>query len=307
MKGKNTLISTISKAIAERMDTDMMLSMVHDLLPGYDIHKQTGYSHNISIPKRLFAKQIVTDINNSSLLPTFVLNLIKLHRQGYYGRPFKIPRMKQIIQGMRGMGLLYDMNNHLFGEDPSVRRTRNWGVLREDEEAIVTVLKIDIVGNSELVKNNDRKKIDSVYNFMRTTVFMNIEQRNGRIWNWEGDGGIGAFYFDNRKFYGLMSAINILHEIEFFNTFRNDLDRPLEVRMALNDGNVVYSNDEEHLLNNEAIKHVIKMESRMTPPNTITLNYPVTTSYDTMIKRMFTQFRGSDNVQYFRYQVNWGD
>lgn len=307
MKAKNTLVSIISKALAECMETDLMLQMTSELIPGYDIHRQTGYSRRMSIPKRLLARQVVTDINNSNCLPTFVLSLIKMHREGYYGRPYKIPRMKQIIQGMRSMGLLYDMNNHLFGEDPSVKRTRNWGVLREGEEAILTVLKMDIVGNTELVKSNDRKKVDEIYSYLRNTVFSNVEQRNGRIWNWEGDGGVAAFYFDNRKFYGLMCAISILHEVELFNLFHNILDRPLQVRFALNDGTVIYSNDEESLLNNEVIKHVEKMESKMTPPNTITLNYPVTTSYDTMIKKMFTQFRSKDNVQYFRYQVKWGD
>jgi hypothetical protein len=307
MKGKATLVSKITKTIAERMDTKMMLTMVQDLIPSYDIHKKTGYSYSISIPKGLCAKQIVTDINEANLLPSFVLNLIKLHREGYYGRSFKIPQLKDILTGMRQMGLLYDMNNHIFGEDPSVQRTRNWGVLREGEEAIVTVLKIDIVGNTKLVKDNKRDLVNEVYSFLRDTVFKNVEQRNGRIWNWEGDGGVAAFYFDNRKFYGLMCAICILHEIEYFNIFQNNLDRPIKVRMALNDGNIYYSSDEEDLLNNEVIKHVIKMESDLTEPNTLTLNYPVTTSYDTMIKNMFTSFRSPDNVSYFRYQVKWGD
>ncbi|MDA3899663.1 MAG: hypothetical protein PF637_03985 [Spirochaetes bacterium] len=307
MKVKASLLNICIKALAESMVSDMMISVVREVIPHYDIYKQTGFPQNMAIPNRDIARQIVRDVNENNFFPPFVLELVKLHRMGYQGRPCSISYMDQIIRGMRANGLLYDMKNHLFVEDPSVQRTRNWGVFREGQEGVFTLLKIDIVDNSVLVKENSKADVDVAYDIFRKQVFENIERRNGRVWNWEGDGGIGAFYFGDKKVCALLCAINILHEIIYYNLFQRNLKNPLQVRIALHDGRVVYTNTEKDLFNNENIKQVISIESKQTKPNTITISDMITTSYDAVIKNQLESFRGKDNKRYYRYSVEWED
>ena len=47
---------------------------------------------------------------------------------------------------------LYDNNNKMFVEDSSIRISRNWGVLLEEEEYTFSFIRLDIVGNTKLVK-----------------------------------------------------------------------------------------------------------------------------------------------------------
>ncbi|MBN2433854.1 MAG: hypothetical protein JXK07_01160 [Spirochaetes bacterium] len=305
MKVKAALVNICIKALAESMVSDMMLSVVKEVMPNYDIYKQTGFPQNMAIPNRDIARQIIMDVNENHFFPPFILELIKLHRMGYRGRPCSISYMDQILKGMRANGLIYDPKNHIFVEDPTVQRTRNWNVFREGQEAVITLLKIDIVDNSVLVKENPKPKVDAAYEIFRNQVFENIERVNGRIWNWEGDGGIGAFYFGDKKLSALLSAINILHEILYFNLFKNELVNPLQVRIALHDGRIIYSNVEKDLFNNETVKQVINIESKHTRPNTITISDMMTTSYDAMIKDQLESFRGKDNKRYYRYSVQW--
>ena len=67
----------------------------------------------------------------------------------------KIPYLREIIRELYDHGFIYDHVNKIFVEDPSVRKTRNWGVLRNDEEyAYVSAWEFEEVGKWNLHKEH---------------------------------------------------------------------------------------------------------------------------------------------------------
>jgi hypothetical protein len=52
----------------------------------------------------------------------------------------------------------------------------------------MAVLRLDIAGNTLLVKNNPKQLIDKAYGDLREIVNSAVVSRLGRLWTWEGDG-----------------------------------------------------------------------------------------------------------------------
>lgn len=82
------------------------------------------------------------------------------------------------------------------------------GVLRNGSDYVISMLRLDIVGNTELVRKYSKTLIESTYSDLRQIVEMASDRRNGRIWSWEGDGGIIAFYFGNRNKFAALRNRN---------------------------------------------------------------------------------------------------
>ena len=212
MRVSGWLLQLATRALAESMDVRSMIHLARRFIRNYDLYERMGFSRNMSIPNKDAARQIVRDMNESELMFDFVTMLIKIRESGLGGRKYGIPYLSEMLVEIRKAGLIYDKDSNMFLEDPRVMQTMNWGVLREFEEYIFTFLRIDIVGNSTLVRQNPKDVIQKTYSDLRTIVQTSIIKRNGRIWNWEGDGGLVSFYLSNKNLHWVMIAMEILHE-----------------------------------------------------------------------------------------------
>ena len=162
------------------MDSTTMIHFAKSIIAGYDIHKRTGIRTSMAIPSRQIAEQMVADIIREDLFLDFVARIVKAQDVGIMGRRYAIPHLREIIKGTYELGFVYDTANEMFVEDARVRRTRNWSVLVPGTEYIVAFLRIDIVGNSELVRRYPKKVVEATYGDLRATVNDACESRNGR-------------------------------------------------------------------------------------------------------------------------------
>ena len=281
-----------------------MTAMVHvakEFMPGYNLHRRTGIPDSIAIPSLDAAKCIVDDIILEDRFLDFIAYLIRYEEEGIMGRRITVSYLREIVKTIFSQGYMYDKDQRMFVEDPRVRKSRNWGVLKPGIEYTVCFLRIDITGNTQLVKKNSAASVNTAYGFLRETVHSSAERRNGRVWLWEGDGGVAAFAFGNRNQAATLAAMEILHELFFYNKTRCPLTSPLRVRIGVHSGPCEYTEENAALNKTETMQRVMDIEKKYTKPNYCTISVVVREMLDHLVSSQFTLL--PDGGNYFTYTL----
>ena len=291
----------VERSLAESMDVRTMVHLARRLIHNYDIYKRSGFPSIIAIPNRDAAKQIVNDMRRMGLFLDFVKLLMDARETGIMGRKYKIPYIREILNEIRKAGYMYDSSLNIFVEDPKIRKTMNWGILKEGEEYIFTFLKFDMVKSSNLVRELSSDIIEKVYSDIRKIVFGICEGRNGRIWLWEGDGGLISFFLNDKDSIAAISAIEILHELLIYNLLKNDCEKKIQVRMAIHSGPWIFTFDKENI-KGDTIDKTIELEEKYTIPNTITFSDTVYRMLNQKIIDILEKFNEGTKNPLYRYK-----
>jgi class 3 adenylate cyclase len=298
------LTSLAVRALAESMDVHTMIHLARRLIHNYDLFDRTGFPRNISIPNKDAARQIVSDLIAGELFLDFIIMLIRMRENYFRGRKYRIPYLKELLTEINNEGLVYDKESNQFFEDPAIAKTRNWGVLREYGEYIFTFLRLDTVGSSHLVRNNSREVVQRTYADLRRIVQDAVEKRNGRIWNWEGDGVLVAFYFSGRNNNAVLSAMEIIHELYIYNLIRRRAQDPLRVRIALDAGHCLFRYSFE-AIESDTLKKLVRIEAQNTKPDCVTVSSNVYMYLDHLVADQLERKKDLSNPPYYCYELRW--
>jgi Na+/H+-translocating membrane pyrophosphatase len=63
------------------------------------------------------------------------------------------------------------------------------------------------VKNSKFVRKYTADRIQKTYTDLKDIVDIAIERRNGRVWIWEGVGGLVAFYFSGKNLLAVVRRL----------------------------------------------------------------------------------------------------
>ncbi len=284
------------------MDIKTMVAIARRVVGSYDLHERCGFPHSVAIPNRDAAAQIIEDMIASSNFLVFVSLLIEVNRKGFIGRKIPIRGIDHIVSEVMDAGMVYDPETHSFVEMSGGRQTANWGVIREGDVHTFGFLRFDIVGNSRLVREYDESVVMKAYGDLRDIIHTIIERRNGRLWAWEGDGGLAAFFTDEVNSAAVLCGMEILSELVLYNALQCPLDEPLRLRLAVHSGTSEYRSNVEDV-QSATVKKVYQIESNHTQPNSLTVSDSVFYSLDPLIEPWFVPVGTEGDTSCFRYTV----
>lgn len=270
------------------MDVRTMVNVARRIIPGYDIHERTGMPASLSIPNKDVAARIVDDMAAEDRLLPFVEFLIAIHRHGFVGRKVTIPGLNDLLAELAQDGFDFDTGEGTFREDAGRRRTSNWGVLRRGEHYHLAFVAVDVVGNSALVRRFGRERMEAVYSDLRSIVTSSVEKRDGRVWSWEGDGGLAAFLTGDVGTKAVRSGMETLHELLLYNALWNELPEPISVRMAVHSGQILYNGEIKEIEGSEPVRTVRHIEATFTEPDSLTASPSVYGSLETLLQECFS-------------------
>ena len=305
MKVPTSILNLVIKSLSESMNTSTMEKLARSFVSSYDLYKKTGYPQSIAIPSRDAARQIVTDINQDGFFIHFINSLFHIHHNGMMGKKCSISYLREIVNGVIDLGYGFDNQNKLFVEDPRVQRTNNWGILMNGADYVFTFLRLDIVGNTRLVKKYPVDVVNSVYSDIRSMLESSVYKFNGRIWKWEGDGGLAAFFFSNPNLSATLSGIQFVNDLFLYNRLESRLEEPVELRLAVHTGRCEYYDNEEELMNNEIVKKTMELEAKYTKPNTLTVSNVVHSTLGHELGVIFKPVRADGVTVHFNYELRW--
>ncbi len=305
MRITKSIINLTTRALSESMDTRSMTHLARDLMGSYNLHERIGLPESLPIAGRIAAAQIMTDIVERNLFLPLVQKLIDIQYNGFMSRDYTISNLREIIQAISEQGFIFERKHRIFVEDPRVRRTPNWGTLREGEEYLFSFINLDVVGSSELVRNYPPELIQETYRDLRTIVRNAINKRNGRTWSINGDGMLIAFHFGDKNLLATLSAMEIVHELFIYNRTRCRLPESVGVRIAVHSGPCEYSENTDELKKSETIKRVAEMEGVLTKPGTATISHVVLVTLDPVIAGQFHPIPGQGRTEFYSYEIRW--
>ena len=302
MKIKSINLTACKKCLQDSLPIETMIRFATLANPDYNIYKRTGIKEGLPISKQYAAHRIVEDMVHDGFYIDFVETLIQVDSKGFMGRRYPIRRLDNVMDGLLDEGFTFDDISGQFYENQEERISPNWGRLREGEERRMTVLRLDIAGNSELVKNNPRPKIEQAYSDIRDIVERVVTSRLGRLWSWEGDGALAAFLFGSMEKTVIYTGMEIIHELFFYNHLRNTLDRPINLRLGAHIGQIRYSYNEMERLKNETVKEAIIYEA-LAANNALSVSYNLYITMDQHILNLFSAEKTGRNHKYRQYKM----
>ena len=296
------------KCLAISLSVEQMNRFARMTKEDYDLHKSFGFSKGHPIGIHEAADRIVGDMVQSGYYIDFVETLIKVDSKGYMGHKFAFRGLDDVIGDVLQAGYSYDKTTGIFFEDQSKQISRNWGRLMEGDERSMGVLRLDIVGNSLLVKNNPKQLVDKTYNKLREIVTTAVVSRLGRLWTWEGDGALGAFMLGDYSRLAIFAGMEILNELFIFNKTENLLDSPIKLRVSVHTGNIIYSENETKVLKIDTVRTAVLLESKAAVPNSLVISESLAMSQDQSLIDIFSSVKtvSGSTEKYRMYQYTQG-
>jgi hypothetical protein len=287
MKVRGALTQTLKKSLYESLNAEMLERVAQDVIADYDLCERTGFPRNIPMQVQIAASRIVDDVLAEDRLLHFLERLVLLEREGFMGRSYRIACLREILKQTMGEGYIWDQDTGRFMEDPRIRRTQNWGRILPGEELRFSLLRIDVVKNSLLVKNHGEAAARGAYENMRGMLSRAVDGRAGRVWSWEGDGALAAFTFGHSTTLSVLAGMSMLHELFIYNRTYNRIGEPLRIRAAVHTGLLRYDTDLGEMLKQETCKEAVEAESKWTPTDSLSITHAVAGTLDHVILDRF--------------------
>ncbi|MCL2007536.1 MAG: hypothetical protein FWG77_05565 [Treponema sp.] len=302
MKIKYANANSCSLCLQSSLSVDNMLRFAQMVIPKYDIYERLGLKEGTSIFYQNVAEQIVTDMIKGGFYIDFVENLVRIDREGLMGRSYEFKGLDIVVDGLINEGYSYDNVSGLFYENQEESISPSWGRLKEGDEQRIALLRLDIAGNSELVRSNPRPKIEKAYNDIRNIINKAVISRLGRIWSREGDGAVAAFLFGSIEKMAVYAGIEILQEMFFYNRLQNPLDTPINIRLGAHIGQVSYSENEVERLKNDTVKQAFVYES-LAASNALCVSYNLYITMDKIVLELFGDEKTGKGCKYRLYKI----
>ena len=291
-------------ALSQSMSVDLMEKVVRTVIPDYDIHERSGLPSYIPMTRADAARHILKDIMREGYFLKLIEALIEVTSHGNMGRDVRIPFLSRIVSEVEDLGYSYSREKGVFIEAGAGARTMGWGTLREGRSYEFALLCVDIAGSSELVRRYPKELVATVYGTLRDLVARIVEKRDGRIWSWEGDGGLAAFYFMDKTIQATLCGMEIVHELLLQNLLSAALPEPLRVRLAVHAGPCRFLVNAKES-GGDTIRRVEMLESVYTAPGSLTVSQGVFTDLGSKLSPLFVAAPGPDNGSVYRYSLDW--
>jgi class 3 adenylate cyclase len=299
------LFNTVVKALSQSMTVAHMETLAQKVIPKYDLHRRSGFPPSIPIPQLDAAEQVTMDMRDTGLFVRFVEVLMTVHENGLMGRPLSIRFLRDVIREVEAMGYSYDAQYGMFVEGDGIAKTRSWGILREGDVYELSFLRLDIVGNSRLVREYPDRVVRKAYTDLRSLCQRIVERRGGRIWHWEGDGGLAAFYYNDKNFQATLAGMDLIYDLVMYNLFECPFESLLTLRIAVHTGPCQYRERSDDV-QSETLKRLKTIESKHTLPGTLTISASVYTDLGQKLEQFFTPIDSSrSNNNLYRYAMRW--
>lgn len=294
---KNLLIETISSNISTK-EIDEIGKM---LQKGFDVNALSGKPANVTITPRMSAT-ILTDMMEEKKKTADLIKLIaELDNNMILGRTLSINGLEHFLQQLTMAGFVYDFRKRKvlpLKEDP--RELPNWGALKDGKKYELTVMSLDIVSNSELVKKHGVKVMKKVYTNLWTFLRHHLSHYDGRIWSWAGDGGILAFVFKGHRERAATFAFQVQRTISLFNMdAQNPIEDAIELRIGIHAGKLIYHDDTGQIVS-EVINLAAHLEKRQALPGSVSLTGEVYEGLSPRYREQFEECGDFEGARGFR-------
>lgn len=278
---KKILIESISASF----DPKLINHLGREVESGFDLKKISGLSYGLTLQPLDASKIIVDYFLKKNQAKQLIRELLNAVYHGLNGRTISMSTINKILIELEKINYYYDKKQKLI-IDKSGNQSNDWGFLEENNEYSFCFASIDVVKNSVITRLNKSNTVSSIYKQLHSLVENKVHQRNGRVWNWEGDGGIIAFYGENAVERTTIAMFDSILSMPVFNAIQNKLYFEIKIRIAIHPGKAVYKKNIK-TIKSEALKTTQMLEKKYTPPGSLCISNVGWKSLDSNFQSLF--------------------
>lgn len=259
--------------LAQNFRSDEIDEIGRLLFKRYDSHKLTGTETRFTLSPRKCASTLVDQCVEFNKEEKLIELVASLDEQTILGRQIMIDGLEEFLNNLTSTGMVYDFKRRkLLKERRELAELVNWGSLKDGKRYPISVMSIDVVGNSKLVAQYGNRAMEKLYLHLKQFLQKHINQFDGRIWNFAGDGGIAAFTFRQHEDRAVLAALEIQRTVPLFNLQSViPLKEQFSLRIALDTGKVKFQADTGGIVS-EVINYAAHLEKQFTQPGAVSIS-----------------------------------
>ncbi|MBB6480611.1 adenylate/guanylate cyclase domain-containing protein [Spirochaeta isovalerica] len=248
----------------------------------FDLHQVSGTRSTETVSSRRAATILVEYCMDRKGEISLLEFLIQIDDSVFLGRSVSVEGLETFLLKLSQYGFFYnpDKRRIVSGKDDPLDM-KNWGALKEGKTYGMSVLSLDIVENSRLVKRYGSGKMKKLYASLWAFLRERLDAYNGRIWSWAGDGGLIAFAMKKHLVHSVKFAMEIQTLLILFNHDPSyPLKEPIQLRIGIDTGKVPFSFNTGEIIS-EVINCAAHLEKGVCLPGHIAVSFRV---YESMGK-----------------------
>ena len=292
-----SLLNETTEIIANNFTPVEIESLGKIIYSPYDGHKAAGVKNHITMSSRKCANALVQFINKSKKTFQLIKLIIEMDDSSLNGKVKNIEGLEAYLNKLIKSDIYYDFKKRkLHHSKKNAQKMINWGVLKDGKTYPITIMSLDIVGNSKMVKKHGTKTMEKVYFHLRSFVEKKVHDYDGRIWNFAGDGGLIAFTSKNHVMRSVLCSLDIRAALSVFNIHP---DIPIKdniiLRLALDTGKIKFSLDTGHIVS-DTINYAAHLEKLGTLPGEIAISENIKKELPPKIVKVFSDKNMFENI-----------
>lgn len=290
---KNILVETISGCIKIK-EMDEIGKMLNKKFDIYAAAERTAVQ---TMGLRSAAIVLIDYMESSNQTDELIKLLAELDNNQVLGRVLQLEGFDYFLQQLTTSGYFYDFSKRkVLPIKKESSELPNWGALKDGKSYPVSIISLDIVSNSELVKKHGAKTMKKVYLNLWKFLRKSLVHYDGRIWTWAGDGGIIAFSFKKHTERAVLFALEIQRTIALFNLdAQNPINDSIHLRLGINTGKLTYHNDTGQIVS-EVINLAAHLEKQRTEAGGISITQNVYNGINKKVQTIFSSIGEFESV-----------
>ncbi len=292
-----SLLNETTEIIANNFTPGEIENLGKIIYPKYDGHIAAGVKSHITMSPRKSANALVQFINDSKKTFQLIKLIIEMDDSSLNGKAIAIEGLEAYLNKLAKSSIYYDFKKRKLNHSKKdAQEMINWGTLKDGKVYTITVMSLDIVGNSKLVKKYGTKTMEKVYFRLRNFVEQKVLDYEGRIWNFAGDGGLIAYTSKNHVIRSVLCALDIRAALSVFNIHPDlPIKESIELRMALDTGKIKFSSNTGHIIS-DIINYAAHLEKSGTLPGEISISENMKKELPAKIVKVFSDKNKFENI-----------
>ncbi|MBX7058155.1 MAG: hypothetical protein K1X75_08815 [Leptospirales bacterium] len=297
------LRKALGDVLVQSLNTQQMSHLGREVDGDFSIEEISGFGDKIVIPRKVAADCVLQHFGSPDKLMQYIAFMLSREGQGASGGVIHVKGADRLVALLQEDGWIFDRQNARFVRDQRVEQSSGWGFMRDGEEYPFCLASIDVVASSELVRTNVKEDVEATMSAMAASIQRQVENWDGRVWYWHGDGGMAAFHGESSAPMTVLALVTILNYLPLFNIVESQLrpENDLKLRIGVHYGPCVYRND-VRLIASDDLKLAQEVEKKYSAANCLAVTSPVHRLLPDEIRRHFREGEELRGMRVYQYQ-----
>ena len=259
--------------LASTFTSDGMDELGRLLFRHYSGHQVAGADRHMTLSRPRAAQILVQHADERGKLSDLVQLVAELDGRQFMDRTLNVHAIEVFFNALARVGIVYDPSRRrLYHSREEIDRLRNWGSLRDDRTYTIAAMSVDLVGNSQLVRQHGATKVETLSYELLGFLQRKLDDYDGRVWNWAGDGGMLAFTFAGCAERAILCGIDIQRSMPLFSLSPGyPLAEQVALRVAVDTGPVKFCSDTGRIVS-EVLNYAAHLEKDATEPGCVSIS-----------------------------------